>query len=162
MEILTILIVFRSYSTNNWWVWGTLLGCLWLREILLCTQSLSSYHYLDILVKCVRMIWDSCDLVGNWWRYKRCKVEGGMGTYWTISQEQLLVSGQTKRRWEALHISFLLTSSSSDSACLFWRSMLSYDLLLLPLSVSDSGRFFYARNPSRLITIWIYSLNVSE
>ena len=87
---------------------------------------------------------------------------GGMVTYWTISQERLLISGRTKRRWKALFIRFLLTPSSSDSACSFWRSMLSCNLLLLPFSVSDSGRLVYACCPSRLIRTSTYSLNACD
>jgi hypothetical protein len=83
-------------------------------------------------------------------------------TYWTISQERLLISGRTKRRWKALFISFLLTPSSSDSARSFWRSMLSCNLLLLPFSVSDSRQLVYACCPSRLIGILIYSLNACD
>src|ERR1700677_5049668 len=85
-----------------------------------------------------------------------------MVTYWTISQERLLISGRTKRRWKALFNSFLLTPSSSDSARSFWRSMLSCNLLLLPFSVSDSGRLLYACCPFRLIRTSIYSLNACD
>ena len=87
---------------------------------------------------------------------------GGMVTYWTISQERLLISGRTKRWWKALFIRFLLTPSSSDSACSFWRSMLSCNLLLLPFSVSDSGRLVYVCCPSHLIRTSTYLLNACD
>ena len=79
-----------------------------------------------------------------------------------ISQEWLLISGRTKRQWKALFIMVLLTPSSSDFACSFWRSMLSCNLLLLPFSVSDSGRLVYVCCPSRLIRTSTYSLNACD
>ena len=40
--------------------------------------------------------------------------------------------------------------------------MLACDLLLLPFSVSDSGRLIYARCPSRFIRTLIYLLNACD
>ena len=65
-----------------------------------------------------------------------------MGTYWIISQERLLVSGRTKRRWPAISMGFLLISGSSNSACSLGISIQFCDLLLLPLSITlFSGNF---------------------
>lgn len=86
----------------------------------------------------------------------------GNGDNDSITQEWPLISGRTKWLWKALFIRFLLTPRSSDSAPLFWRSMLSGDLLLLPFSVSDSGRLIYACCPSRFIRTLIYLLNACD